>query len=140
MEVKAEVKMEVKMDNSYSRSFRDLECWQKAHEFVLEVYRVTKHFPEDERYGLTSQFRRAAVSIAANICEGYKKLSKADKLRFMNIAQGSLEECRYYILLSRDIECIDQPTHDRLEYLINGTSWKLNGYAEGISKNTAIED
>ena len=140
MEVKAEVKMEVKMDNSYSRSFRDLECWQKAHEFVLEVYRVTKLFPEDERYGLTSQFRRAAVSIAANICEGYKKLSKADKLRFMNIAQGSLEECRYYILLSRNIECIDQPTHDRLEYLINGTSWKLNGYAEGISKNTAIED
>ena len=140
MEVKAEVKMEVKKDNSYSRSFRDLECWQKAHEFVLEVYRVTKQFPEDERYGLTSQFRRAAVSIAANICEGYKKLSKADKLRFMKIAQASLEECRYYIILSRDIECINQPTHDSLEYLINGTSWKLNGYAEGISKNTAIED
>ena len=132
--------MVVKKDNSCSRSFKDLECWQKAHEFVLAVYRVTKQFPEDERYGLTSQFRRAAVSIAANICEGYKKLSKADKMRFMNIAQGSLEECRYYIILSRDIEYIDQQTHDRLEYLINGTSWKLNGYAEGISRNAAIED
>ena len=140
MGVKMEVKMEVKMDNSYSHSFRDLECWQKAHEFVLAVYRVTKQFPEDERYGLTLQFRRAAVSIAANIAEGYKKLSKADKLRFMNIAQGSLEECRYYIILSLDIEYIDQQTHDSLKYLINGASWKLNGYAEGISKNAAIGD
>ena len=123
-----------------SRTFKDLDCWQKAHEFVLAVYRVTKQFPEDECYGLTSQFRRAAVSIAANICEGYKKLSKADKLRFFNIAQGSLEECRYYIILSRDIEYIDQQTHNRLEFLINGASWKLNGYAEGISKNAGVKD
>ena len=133
-------KRKKKMDNSFSRSFKDLECWQRAHEFVLAVYCVLKQFPEDERYGLTSQFRRAAVSIAANICEGYKKLSKADKLRFMNIAQGSLEECRYYIILSRDLKYIDQQTHDNLEYLINGVSWKLNGYAEGISNNAAIGD
>ena len=123
-----------------SRSFRDLECWQKAHEFVKAVYAVTKQFPDDERYCLTSQFRRAAVSIAANICEGYKKLSRQDKLRFMNIAQGSLEECRYYIILSRDVDYIDQAAHDRLEYLINGASWKLNGYAEGISRNVAVKD
>ena len=166
MEVKMEVKNGVKMDNSNcgataaahhsstltpdltpsynsnfnSRSFRDLECWQKAHEFVKAVYAVTKQFPDDERYGLTSQFRRAAVSIAANICEGYKKLSRQDKLRFMNIAQGSLEECRYYIILSRDVDYIDQAAHDRLEYLINGASWKLNGYAEGISRNVAVKD
>jgi len=132
--------MEVKMDNSFSRSFKDLECWQQAHEFVKVVYAVTKHFPEDELYGLTSQFRRAAVSIAANICEGYRKLSRADKLRFLNIAQGSLEECRYYIILSHDIEYMDHATHDRLEYLINGTSWKLNGYAEAISKNKGITE
>ena len=56
-----------------SNSFQDLECWRRAHEFVKEVYEVTKDFPEDERYGLVSQFRRAAVSIAANICEGYYK-------------------------------------------------------------------
>ena len=123
-----------------SRTFKDLECWQKAHEFVKAVYAVTKQFPDDERYGLTSQFRRAAVSIAANICEGYKKLSRQDKLRFMNIAQGSLEECRYYIILSRDVDYIDQAAHDRLEYLINGASWKLNGYAEGISRNVAVKD
>ena len=132
--------MEVKMDNSYSRSFKDLECWQQAHKFVKAVYAVTKLFPEDERYGLTSQFRRAAVSIAANICEGYRKLSRADKLRFMNIAQGSLEECRYYMILAHDIEYIDQATHDNLEYLISGTSWKLNGYVEVICQNKAISD
>ena len=128
------------MNNKRSQSFRDLECWKKAHEFVKAVYEVTTLFPEDERYGLTSQFRRAAVSIAANICEGYKKLSKSDKLRFMNIAQGSLEECRYYIILALDINYINQETYVRLEYLINGTSWKLNGYSEGIKQNNGITD
>ena len=118
-----------------SHGFKDLECWQKAHEFVKSVYEATKHFPEDERFGLTSQFRRAAVSIAANVCEGYRKMSNADKLRFMNIAQGSLEECRYYIILSHDIGYIDQDTHNKLEYIINGTSWKLNGYVNGIKEN-----
>jgi len=122
-------------EKTSSHTFKDLECWQMVHEFVLAVYGVTKQFPADELYGLTSQFRRAAVSIAANISEGYRKLSRADKLRFMNIAQGSLEECRYYIILSYDIDYIDYDTHDRLESLINGLSWKLNGYAEGISNN-----
>ena len=132
--------MEVKGDNRYSRSFKDLDSWKKAHEFVKAVYQVTKLFPEEERYGLTSQFRRAAVSIAANICEGYRKISRADKLRFMNIAQGSLEECRYYIILAYDIEYINQKIYDHLEFLINGASWKLNGYAESISLNKGIID
>ena len=132
--------MEVKGDDRYSRSFKDLDCWQKAHEFVVSVYKVTNMFPDDERYGLTSQFRRAAVSIAANICEGYRKLSRSDKLRFMNIAQGSLEECRYYIILSHDLNYIDQNKYENLEYLINGTSWKLNGYAEAINQNKGVTD
>ncbi len=127
--------MEEKDKNKPSRSFKDLECWQNAHEFVKEVYKVTKKFPDDELYGLTSQFRRAAVSIAANICEGYRKMGRSDKLRFLNIAQGSLEECRYYIILSYDIEYINRETHDSLESLINSASWKLNGYAMGISQN-----
>jgi len=139
MGVKKEV-MRYAQDNTVSHSFKDLECWQKAHEFVKTVYAVTQQFPEDERFGLTSQFRRAAVSIAANICEGYRKLSRADKLRFMNIAQGSLEECRYYIILSSDIDYIDYETSDRLEFLINGLSRKLNGYAESISKNKGVFD
>ncbi|MBI9052787.1 MAG: four helix bundle protein [Bacteroidales bacterium] len=86
-----------------SSSFKDLLVWQKAHQFVLEVYRITKDFPKDELYGLTSQFRRASVSIPANIAEGFTRKGEKDKLRFYNIAQGSLEECRYYIILSNDL-------------------------------------
>lgn len=84
--------------------FEDLVVWQKAHQFVLKAYRLSKGFPRAEVFGLTSQFRRAAVSLAANIAEGFKKRGKADKLRFFNIAQDSLEECRYYLILARDLE------------------------------------
>jgi four helix bundle protein len=90
-----------------SKTFRDVIVWQKAHAFVLEVYRVTDAFPKSELYGLTSQFRRAAVSIAANIAEGFKKRGKADKLRFYNIAQGSIEECQYYLILAHDLRFAD---------------------------------
>ena len=92
------------MERSPARTFTDLIVWQKAHQFVLSVYRFSDCFPQKEIYGLTSQFRRAAVSIPANIAEGFRKRSKADKARFMNIAQGSLEECRYYLILSTDLK------------------------------------
>ncbi|HEY9006277.1 MAG TPA: four helix bundle protein [Ohtaekwangia sp.] len=88
---------------SVSKSFQDLIVWQRAHQLVLSVYKYTSTFPKEERYCLTSQFRRAATSIAANIAEGFPKRTKPDKIRILNIAQGSLEECRYYILLSTDL-------------------------------------
>jgi four helix bundle protein len=75
----------------------------KAHQFTIGVYNYTRNFPREEVYALTSQFRRAAVSIAANIAEGFKKKGEKDKAKFMNIAQGSLEECRYYLILSNDL-------------------------------------
>lgn len=87
-----------------AKTFGDLTVWQKAHEFVLEIYRFTASFPKHEVYGLTTQMRRAAVSIPANIAEGFKKRGKADKARFMNIAQGSIEECRYYLILAKDLD------------------------------------
>ena len=86
-----------------ARTFQDLIVWQKAHAWVLAVYRFTDSFPAKEVYSLTSQFRRSAVSIPANIAEGFKKAGVADKKRFMNIAQGSLEESRYYLILARDL-------------------------------------
>lgn len=86
-----------------AKSFEDIEIWKKAHAFVLKIYRLTENFPKHELFGLTSQLRRAAVSVPANFAEGFKKLSKADKLRFYNIAQGSLEECRYYLILRKDL-------------------------------------
>jgi len=84
-------------------TFQELVAWQKAHQFVLVIYCLTQNFPRSETYGLVSQIRRAAVSIAANIAEGFKKRGKADKLRFFNIAQGSIEESRYYLILVKDL-------------------------------------
>lgn len=86
-----------------SKTFQDLEVWKNAHAFVLEVYRLTARFPDQERFGLISQFRRAAVSIPANIAEGFRKYTPADKARYMNMAEGSLEECRYYCILAQDL-------------------------------------
>ena len=120
-------------------SFKDIIAWQKAHQFVLLVYKVTKSFPEWERYGLCSQFQRAAVSIAANIAEGYKKLSKADKLRLMNVAQGSLEECRYYVLLSKDLGYIPENAYLCLNDSIEETSKFLNLYCKAISNDVGLK-
>ena len=86
-----------------AKSFQDLRVWQKAHEFVLGVYRLTARFPRQETYGLTAQMRRAAVAVPANIAEGFKKRGRPDKARYMNIAEASLEECRYYLLLANDL-------------------------------------
>jgi four helix bundle protein len=83
--------------------------WQKAHAFVLQVYAATRTFPKEELYGLTSQLRRAAVSIPANIAEGFRKQSRQDKARFLNISEGSLEECRYYLILAHDLGHLRRP-------------------------------
>jgi four helix bundle protein len=90
-----------------ARNFQDLVVWQKAHQFVLSFYRQSKSFPKNELYGLTSQARRAAVSIPANIAEGFKKKTRPDKARYLNIAQGSLEEVRYYLILAQDLDYVD---------------------------------
>jgi four helix bundle protein len=92
---------------SPAKSFMDLVVWQKAHAFVLQVYKITRSFPAEERYGLTAQFRRSAVSLPANIAEGFRKRSEMDKARFFNIAEGSLEESRYYLILSHDLGYLD---------------------------------
>jgi four helix bundle protein len=104
------------MNRAPAKTFQDLIVWQKAHQFVLAVYRFTEGLPRSEVYGLTAQFRRATISIAANIAEGFKKKGKADKARFMNISQGSIEECRYYPILARDLDYGDsQPLSNQLE-------------------------
>lgn len=85
------------------RSFRQLEAWKEAHALVLMVYEATKAFPRDERFGLISQMRRAAVSVPANIVEGFKRRGLRDKMRFYNIAEGSLEELKYFLILAEDL-------------------------------------
>lgn len=114
---------------SPAKSFQQLIVWQKAHQFVLEVYRLTGNFPRTEVYGLSSQFRRAAVSIPANIAEGFKKRGRPDKTRFMNIAQGSIEECRYFLILAKDLNYGDTAP---LQSLLEETSKLLERYVTKI--------
>ncbi|MBQ3787321.1 MAG: four helix bundle protein [Bacteroidales bacterium] len=120
--------------------FQRVIAWQKAHEFVLLVYRISKHFPDDERFGLTSQLRRAAVSVEANIAEGYRKISRADKLRFLNIAQGSLEECRDYHILAKDLVYINEEEYEQIRVSLLMASKFLNAYCEGIRNNNAMKN
>jgi four helix bundle protein len=112
-----------------AKTFQDLIVWQRAHQFVLSVYRLSQAFPKSETYGLTSQFRRAAVSIAANIAEGFRKRGKADKVRFFNIAQGSIEESRYYLILAQDLGYGDV---SKLTPLIGEVSKLLDAYMSSI--------
>jgi four helix bundle protein len=112
-----------------ARTFCDLVVWQKAHEFVLDLYAFTVAFPKQETYALMSQMRRAAVSIPANIAEGFAKRGRADKARFMNMAEGSLEESRYYLILARDLHYGDPSV---LMKSLEGLSRLLSGYERSL--------
>ena len=90
-------------ESAAAKTFQDLVVWQKAHQLVLAIYEFTAHFPKSETYGLALQMRKAAVSIPANIAEGFRRRGKADKVRFLNTSESSLEESRYYLILSEDL-------------------------------------
>ena len=97
------------------KDFRDLKVWQKAHSMCLGVYKVTAHFPADERYGLTSQLKRAAVSISANIAEGCGRGSDADLARFLQMSMGSASEVECLLLISRDLELLANEEYTELD-------------------------
>ena len=115
-----------------ARNFQDLLVWQKAHALVLAAYRFSDAFPPKEVYSLTSQMRRATISVPANIAEGFKKKGPADKLRFLNIAQGSLEESRYYLILARDLGYGNSAP---LLVLLDEASRLLDGYSRSLARN-----
>ena len=117
-----------------AKKFEDLILWQKAHSIVLAGYKLSNEFPKEEVYGLTSQFRRALISIPANIAEGFAKESPADKARFLNIAQGSLEEVKYYLILINDLRYgKTQEMKDQLSEI----GRILNAYRNSILKRTS---
>ena len=118
-----------------AKNFVDLVVWQKSHQFVLDVYKYTNFFPKEEIYALTSQFKRAAISIAANIAEGFKKKSNKDKARFYNISQGSVEECRYYLILAKDLNYGDNV---QLMDQIAEISKILDAYISAIEINSGF--
>ena len=89
------------------KSFTELIVWQKAHALTLKIYEITQVFPREEMFGITSQIRRASVSVAANIADGYKRKSSNDKARFFNISEGSLDETKYFLILSKDLGFVE---------------------------------
>lgn len=112
-----------------AKTFRDLIVWRKAHELALGIYKFTSAFPKHETYSLSSQMRRAAVSVPANIAEGFRKRGKADKARFMNVAEGPIEETRYYLILAQDL---GYGQTEALMGLLEEVSGLLNGYSRAI--------
>ena len=96
------------------KDFRTLKVWQKAHSLVLEIYQGTRGFPAEERYGLTSQLRRAATSIATNIAEGCGRLGDKELARFLGIAAGSASEVEYLLLLTYDLSYLAPAEHAQL--------------------------
>ncbi len=121
--------MEIKRQPA--KSFRDLIVWQKAHELVLGVYKVTKDFPKEEVYALTSQIRRSSMSVAANIAEAFKKKSNLDKIRILNIAQGSLSETEYFLILAKDLKYGDM---NELMALADQVGRILESYIKAIKR------
>lgn len=120
-----------------SQSFEQLIVWQKAHSYVLAIYKITKQYPKEELFCLVNQMRRAAASITANIAEGYAKISSKDKLRFYNISQGSLEETRNFIILSKDLGYITLQDKEQLGILAAEISRLLNAYCIALLKNVS---
>ena len=109
-----------------------LIVWQKSHGLVLKIYDITKNFPKDELFGLTSQIRRAAVSVPSNIVEGKARGSNNEYRRFLLIARGSLEEVKYQLLLSKDLNYIDECRYEEVFSLTEDVGKLINGVIRGL--------
>ncbi len=117
-------------------SFRDLKVWQKAHALVLYMYRITRPFPPEEKYGLTSQMRRAVLSVAINIVEGFRRLTAKESLRFYNMANASLEELRYETQVARDLNYLSATELRIAEDKLEEVSKMLNSWIRSQLRNS----
>ena len=117
-----------------TRSFEDLKVWQLSHKLALEIYKTSKIFPKEELYGVTSQIRRAAVSVPANIAEGFVRRSNRDKIHFYNMAQSSLQETKYYLILIKDPGYLHATR--RVTLIAEETSKMLHGLIESIEQRS----
>ncbi|HAJ57064.1 MAG TPA: four helix bundle protein [Candidatus Omnitrophica bacterium] len=118
--------------NEIKKGYKKLQVWQKAHQFVLLVYKYTKDFPQFELFGLTSQVRRAAISIAANIVEGQASNSKKDFLNFLNISNRSLAETEYLLEASLDLAYLSEKSFSELEKLRVEVGGLLHGLMRSV--------
>ena len=117
-----------------ARHYRDLVAWQRSHELTLAIYKQTQGFPTEERYGLTSQLRRAAYSVPANISEGSGRETNKDYRRFLIIALSSLKETEYFLLLAHDLGYLAEDQYDALTETVNGTFGALQGLIKAVKK------
>lgn len=117
------------------RNFQDLKVWQKSHQLVLEIYKVTENFPIDERFGLISQIRRSGASIPTNIAEGCGRETDLDRARFISIAAGSASETEYHILLAHDLGFLDKNTYNKLKQHVNEVKRMLNSFIQKLKAN-----
>ncbi len=115
------------------KTFRDLNVWQKSHNLVLEIYKLTRYFPKEERYGLVSQLRRSTISVATNIVEGFKRKSRKDYAHFISIADGSLEEAKYQILLIKDLGYIKEEDFFKLNNMCDEIGRMLCGFYKKLT-------
>jgi len=120
------------------KSFRDIIAWQKGHQLVLEIYKITKSFPSEEKFGLVNQMRRAAISVTANIVEGFARKNIQESLNFYNISNASLEELKYHILISYDIGLTIKNTYSKLVELSQEVGRTLYGWIESQKSNVNL--
>jgi len=113
--------------------FRSLKAWQKAYALALEIYKITKDFPKTEIYGLTSQIQRAAVSVSANIAEGYERNHRKEYIQFLMIAKGSLGEVEAYLMFARDLGYITSEKYSELEEQRQEASKILRGLIKSLA-------
>ncbi|HPS20789.1 MAG TPA: four helix bundle protein [Candidatus Omnitrophota bacterium] len=114
------------------KGYKKLEVWKKSHELVIRIYRLTENFPKREEYGLTSQLKRAVLSIATNIVEGQASTSKKEFLSFLNIANRSLVETEYLIEVAYELKYIEEKEYKILDKLRNDIGCMLNGLMRSI--------
>lgn len=122
------------------KSYRDLEVWDRAHRLVLDVYRLTNPFPRSEQFGIVSQLRRAAYSIPANIAEGFGRKSTKELLQFLSVANGSLEELRYFLVLSRDLRYLSPTDLQRLELDLKAIAQMMEALARSLRARLSTAD
>ena len=115
-------------------TFRDIKAWQRAHGVVLEIYKITKGFPAEEKFGLTAQLRRSAASVATNIVEGYKRRSDRDFAHFLKIADASLEETKYHLLLAHDLTYVARDAYVKLSTLADEVGRMLCGFRKTLGR------
>jgi len=115
------------------KNFRNMKVWEKAHKLTIETYKVTKNYPKDELYGITSQMRRSSASIPTNIAEGCGRLTDPDFARFLTIAMGNAKELEYQFILSKDLEYINQKDYEILDSNVNEIKKMLVGLHKALS-------